>query len=397
MPRDLTSHGSDPLAAAAEFARRCAVPVYLVGGAVRDRLAGRRAKDFDFAVARGEEDLARHFQARGFGRPVRISREESPIPVWRLSHPPIVIDVARFEAGGSVEQDLARRDFTINAIAIEAGTGRRVDPFGGRLDLRRGLIRSVAPGNLAEDPLRLLRAYRLAATHGLRIAPTTRRAIRSLAPLISRCAVERIHDEIVRLFGASSAERSLREAARDGVVAFALGLGRPVAPSALRGSDRLCPEGPAKRRLADRLAVLLDRAGVAPARAGGLLERRAFSRAETRETLRRLRFLREVRSARRIERTLFRHREHLAELLPMLERAARSSAEKACARRARDAAGRCRLEPAPVTGSDIASWLKLPEGPELGRALDRARWLFFLGKAASREAIRKRLRGRRRV
>jgi tRNA nucleotidyltransferase/poly(A) polymerase len=391
MAGDLASPRADPLRVAAGFSRRHRVPVYLVGGAVRDRLLGRAVKDYDFAVPREAEILARHFEDRGFGRAVLISRKASPVPVWRTSQPPVVIDVACFAPEGSLNDDLRRRDFTVNAIALEAATGRFVDPLGGRRDLRRGLLRAVSPENLREDPLRLLRAYRLAATRGLRIEPSTRRAIRRIARRVSRCSPERIHEELARLFAAPRAERALRQAGRDGVLAVALGLSRPIPPGALGGLDRLRPEGPSGDRIADRLAVVFDRCAVSPTRARTLLKKKAFSRAEIREIVDRLEFFRQIRAPRRLDRALFRHRDKLPAFLSLSERAAAGPRERARARRVREDAAALRAGPAPVTGSDVAAWLGLPEGPALGRALERARFLYFRGEADTADAIRARL------
>jgi tRNA nucleotidyltransferase (CCA-adding enzyme) len=91
---------------------------------------------------------------------------------------------------------LLRRDFRINAIACNPFTGEIIDPLDGQTDLRLGLLRMISRSNLEDDPLRLLRAYRQAAQLGFAIEPETQSAIRELAPLLSRVAVERVRTEL---------------------------------------------------------------------------------------------------------------------------------------------------------------------------------------------------------
>lgn len=105
------------------------------------------------------------------------------------------VDLAQAE-GGSLEGDLWRRDFRINAIACNPFTGEIIDPLDGQTDLRMGLVRMVSRSNLADDPLRLLRAYRQAAQLGFAIEPETQSAIRELAALLSQVAVERVRTEL---------------------------------------------------------------------------------------------------------------------------------------------------------------------------------------------------------
>ncbi|TAE03637.1 MAG: CCA tRNA nucleotidyltransferase, partial [Oscillatoriales cyanobacterium] len=105
------------------------------------------------------------------------------------------VDLAQAE-GGSLEGDLWRRDFRINAIAWNPFTGEIIDPVDGQTDLRLGLVRMISRANLEDDPLRLLRAYRQAAQLGFAIEPETQCAIRELAPLLSQIAVERVRSEL---------------------------------------------------------------------------------------------------------------------------------------------------------------------------------------------------------
>jgi poly(A) polymerase len=134
-----------------------------------------------------------------------------------------ILDLAEFRAP-NLEGDLQGRDFTINALALDlkailgAGPLRVIDPLGGLEDLSRGLIRMVAAGNLAADPLRLLRAYRFAATHGFSLTPETEAAIRRQVREFSRVAGERVHQELFTLLGVSRAGDILAQMDRVGLL-----------------------------------------------------------------------------------------------------------------------------------------------------------------------------------
>jgi tRNA nucleotidyltransferase (CCA-adding enzyme) len=141
-------------------------PAYIVGGAVRDALLRRPVEDVDLAVRSGEESLARRLSSEGYGAAFPLSPPGSPVPVWRVASKSGTIDVARFERGDTIETDLARRDFTVNAMARAAGRRETIDPFRGRRDLVRGIVRALSEANLRDDPLRVLRAYRIASLRG---------------------------------------------------------------------------------------------------------------------------------------------------------------------------------------------------------------------------------------
>src|ERR687886_829407 len=166
----------------------------LVGGAVRDALLGRRADylDLDFVLptdaVQTARKLAKHYKA-GF---VILDAERQ---IARVVFDQATVDLAQQE-GDSLETDLHRRDFTVNAIAYNPQTGEFIDPLQGVVDCRAGIIRMVSKSNLEDDPLRLLRAYRQAAQLGFRIEPATQSAIRQLAPLLGKVAVERVQVEL---------------------------------------------------------------------------------------------------------------------------------------------------------------------------------------------------------
>lgn len=193
--------------------------VYLVGGSVRELALGRSAPDLDLAVSGQTLELARDLAAALKGTFVLLDEGERTARVVIQGE---ILDLAEFRAPG-LEGDLGGRDFTINAVALDlkALLGLAplviIDPLRGLEDLSQGLIRMVAAENLAADPLRLLRAYRFAATHGLSLTPETETAIRRQAPEFSRVAGERVHQELFLLLGAPKAGAILAQMDRVGL------------------------------------------------------------------------------------------------------------------------------------------------------------------------------------
>lgn len=177
---------------------------WCVGGAVRDALLGQAHADWDLATA------ATPPQVRSlFDRTVPHGIEFGTVGV--LDRAGIMHEVTTFrrdvrhdgrhavvEYGVSLDEDLARRDFTINAIAYNPATGELRDPFGGQADLERGLVRAVGePGaRMVEDRLRALRAFRFAGRFEFEIDPATWQAIVESAPYLSRLSRERVRQEI---------------------------------------------------------------------------------------------------------------------------------------------------------------------------------------------------------
>jgi len=167
---------------------------WVVGGAVRDELLGRELVDLDIAV-RDPRGAARAYAKRAGGAPFSLSERHG---AWRVA-----LDEGRTvdftPLPGTIEDDLATRDFTINAIARRLEGGEPVDPFGGRDDLAAGRLRAVGPTIFEDDPLRLLRAVRLEDELDLRLDEETERLVREQAGLVTRPAGERILAELRRL------------------------------------------------------------------------------------------------------------------------------------------------------------------------------------------------------
>ena len=181
------------------IAKQMSLEVHLVGGCVRDQFLGRPTNDLDVLVPGGthafaealSEDVGGSLFELGSGR--GMFRVVGP-PGSRDQH----VDVSPL--AGSLQEDLRRRDFTINAIARTCGDRERlVDPLDGVRDLRRNVIRATSPKAFIEDPVRALRAVRLAAQLGFEIEPGTRSMIQQSASLLSRAAGERVRDEMFLL------------------------------------------------------------------------------------------------------------------------------------------------------------------------------------------------------
>jgi tRNA nucleotidyltransferase/poly(A) polymerase len=167
---------------------------WVVGGAVRDELLGRELVDLDIAV-RDPRRAARDYAKRAGGAPFPLSERHG---AWRVAlEGGRTVDFTPLP--GSIEDDLATRDFTINAIARPLAGGEPVDPYGGRTDLEQRRLRAVGAGVFRDDPLRLLRAVRLEDELDLRLDDTTEALVREHAGLVDRPAGERILVELRRL------------------------------------------------------------------------------------------------------------------------------------------------------------------------------------------------------
>jgi tRNA nucleotidyltransferase/poly(A) polymerase len=167
---------------------------WVVGGAVRDELLGRELVDLDIAT-REPERAARAYAKRSGGAPFPLSERHG---AWRVAlDGGETVDFTPLP--GSIEDDLATRDFTINAIARPLAGGGPVDPFGGQADLEERRLRAVGESVFGDDPLRLLRAVRLEDELDLRLDEETERLVREHASLAGSPAGERILAELRRL------------------------------------------------------------------------------------------------------------------------------------------------------------------------------------------------------
>jgi len=235
-----------------EYVASLGLDAYLVGGAVRDELRGGESKDADFLVPGVDIDgLRRLLGPHGrvddlvvAGRPVGLrlyprDRAVRPLVPAGIEFAPPRREVSTgpgrhdfdivVDPSASVEDDLHRRDFTVNAMARRVTGGEIVDPFGGQADLGRDVLRTVSPRGFAEDPLRLVRGLRFVSTHGLEPDAETLRQMHEEAASVRLVSAERIGGglaadgmgELSKLLLGSRPARAL-ELARDTGVLVAL-------------------------------------------------------------------------------------------------------------------------------------------------------------------------------
>ena len=238
---------------------------YAVGGCVRDSLLGRTAHDWDLCTSALPQQVMELFGA------------EQCIPTG-LQHGTVTIkyggqlyETTTFRTEGSytdgrhpdavqfvpdVREDLARRDFTINAMAYNEAEGL-VDPFGGQKDLQDGLLRAVGEPQqrFTEDALRILRLYRFAARFGFALDAATAQAARQLAPHLDCISAERIQEELAKLLAAPQPGAYLEPA----VLAVVLPELTPAALDAAKPVVDACPAG--EKNLPVRWAALLGALG----------------------------------------------------------------------------------------------------------------------------------------
>lgn len=187
---------------------------WVVGGAVRDHLLGRVAKDWDVVTS------AEPNQVMGlFTRVIPVGIRHGTVRI-HLSDRDIEVTTLRVRGDRDILHDLGRRDFTVNAMAYSFPEGRLLDPFGGAADLRDGVLRAVgcARSRFREDPLRVLRAGRLVSVYGFVLEASTADALADEAPGLARVAPERIRDELLKLLTGDHSRRALREMAFRGVI-----------------------------------------------------------------------------------------------------------------------------------------------------------------------------------
>jgi poly(A) polymerase len=181
---------------------------WVVGGAIRDALLGEPVGDADLAVAPGEEKrAARKIADAAEGSVFALSEQHA---TWRaISAEGWHIDVAALRAK-TIEKDLEARDFTVNAIAIPLAGGEPIDPTGGLADAESRRLRAVSARAFEEDPLRLLRAVRIAARHDLRIDDETASLARATAFRAADPAGERQFAELRRIVGGPRPMEAIR-------------------------------------------------------------------------------------------------------------------------------------------------------------------------------------------
>lgn len=193
---------------------------YAVGGCVRDDCLGRQPKDYDLCTSALPEETEALFSDHGL---VLAGKKHGTVGVIFGKE---VVEITTFRTEGGyqdnrhpdwvhfvsdIREDLSRRDYTINAMAYSPTRGY-ADPFGGREDLKKGLLRAVgnADERYQEDSLRILRGIRFASRYGLRVDPATEEAMHRQMPLMDNLARERIFDELSKMLPTLTAEEVVR-------------------------------------------------------------------------------------------------------------------------------------------------------------------------------------------
>ena len=193
---------------------------WIVGGALRDELLGRPVRDVDIAVAGDPERAAREAAAKLKGPVFRLSEA---FGAWRVidRRGGRVFDFSALQ-GNTIEEDLAQRDFTVNAMARPREGGELIDPFGGRADLESRTLRVLGAQAYESDPLRALRLVRLAAELGFTSDRDTESLTRAAASRVAEAAAERVFAELRRLVISDGVIEGMVLADRLGVLATVL-------------------------------------------------------------------------------------------------------------------------------------------------------------------------------
>lgn len=187
---------------------------YLVGGFVRDWLVGRSTTDLDIAVSGDSLAVAQEAAELVDGRYVMLDEDNKVGRVVVAGElQPWHIDITSYE--GDIEHDLLRRDFTVNAMALDlaafvAGDIKLLDPAGGDDDLKKGLLRQVTDRIFDADPSRLMRAERLSRELNLEIEPVTEQSIRLNSVLVTSVPSEKIREELLKILALPYASNALR-------------------------------------------------------------------------------------------------------------------------------------------------------------------------------------------
>ena len=285
-------HPPPTVLAIASQLERAGYETWCVGGAIRDALLGHPHQDWDLATSATPAQMRQVFGQR---RTIPVGEEFGTVGV--LDRDGKMHEVTTFrrdvktdgrhaevEFGASLDDDLARRDFTINAIAFSPSSGELRDPFGGQTDLDRKIVRAVGDpeARMREDRLRALRAIRFSARFGFAIDEPTRRAIESSAPHLGRLSRERVKQELDKTMEQVEAPSVALEVWRSsGAFQSLLPELAALDATALRAPDCLAMPGrtarPARRSL--RFAALLS--SLATKDAAGVMASLKASRAET--------------------------------------------------------------------------------------------------------------------
>lgn len=198
------------------------VPVFLVGGAVRDAVRGRSNHDLDFATPNGlkiAKLVADGLSAAFF--PLDEAFDTGRVILQNPDNSRDILDFAGYR-GRTLESDLLGRDFTINAIAMNIQSGEIIDPLGGVKDIREKRIRTCSAAAIQNDPVRILRAVRQAAAFDFSIDPETRILLKAAVTLLSNISAERQRDELFKILEGPKPDAAIRALELLGVFPYLL-------------------------------------------------------------------------------------------------------------------------------------------------------------------------------
>jgi len=345
--------------------------VYLVGGAVRDLLLGRESFDVDLAVEGDAIEFARglggEVTAHGrFGTAVVRFPDGRQLDLVTCRRETYAVPAALPDVeAGTIEDDLARRDFTVNAMAASLGEdfGQILDPHGGRADLEAKVIRILHPASFTDDPTRILRAVRYETRLGFRMDPDTERLARAGMTGVALLTPARFREEIVALLSEEQIVHTLERLADFAATSADAALVQRV--DALR--DELDPDAPRWRA---RLAVI---AREHP----GLVQRLALRREDQRA----------VEAAVALAPRLVQATDpvEIADLAGKAPEGALLALAEHDSPALRDWFTRLRGVRLEVTGADLAE-LGVPESPRVGEILEELRRRKLRGELNGREA-----------
>ena len=188
---------------------------YLVGGMVRDFFMDKKSFDRDITI-KNAEVFAKKI-AHSFDATFIVLDSENKIFRVVLKDKENYLDISELQ-GESIEEDLLRRDFTVNAIAYDLANGKFVDITGGIEDIKNKTLREIREENFTDDPLRILRAYRFISVTGFEPTDRLIEIIKKYISLVEKPAKERVHDEIMKLFGGKYCAQTLLKMLDDGIL-----------------------------------------------------------------------------------------------------------------------------------------------------------------------------------
>jgi tRNA nucleotidyltransferase/poly(A) polymerase len=198
--------------------------VFLVGGAVRDALLNRRIHDYDFIIPddalRTARKVANYLEGAYYL--LDESRETARVIITDEGGKRLALDFAKIR-GANLENDLRDRDFTLNALAVNLKKPQEVyDPLGGARDLLDKTLRECSQSSFLNDPIRILRAVRIAVGYDLRILPETKQSMQEAITSLDDVSSERLRDELFRILSGPKPHTSIRALDRIGALPFFL-------------------------------------------------------------------------------------------------------------------------------------------------------------------------------